>query len=264
MTVTVTTSQIPDSDASPGPPWPKDATRDRLVGDWHIYQRRGGHRTSTDDLLTAWFCTQRCVRPVQTYLDLGCGTASVLLMTAYVLRPASSVGVEAQAQSAQLATRSVAELPKGAPTIEIVNNDFRAVDWDERRFDVITGSPPYFPIGSGQLPDDAQRRACRFEERGGIEEYCQTAAAALKPEGDFYVVFQSTWDDRVLRAAELAGLQLRARADVEARQGRGPFLTVYEFTRSAKQVRKISFAVRDDAGNWTAAFEELRRSMGYS
>ena len=28
--------------------WPEDARRDRLIGDWYIYQRTGGHRTSTD------------------------------------------------------------------------------------------------------------------------------------------------------------------------------------------------------------------------
>ena len=30
--------------------WPADVSRDRLIGDVFLYQRRGGHRTGTDDV----------------------------------------------------------------------------------------------------------------------------------------------------------------------------------------------------------------------
>ena len=53
--------------------WPEDAGRDRIIGDWHIWQRKGGHRTSTDDVLTAWFAASRFGRRPERYLDLGCG-----------------------------------------------------------------------------------------------------------------------------------------------------------------------------------------------
>ena len=43
--------------------WPDDAGRDRLIGDWHIFQRSGGHRTSTDDLITA--CLERFAPPLR-------------------------------------------------------------------------------------------------------------------------------------------------------------------------------------------------------
>jgi tRNA1Val (adenine37-N6)-methyltransferase len=244
--------------------WPGDARSDRLIGDWHLWQRRDGHCTSTDDLLTAWFCSQRAPRPVNRYLDLGCGTASVLLMTAYILRPAVCVGIEAQTQSVQLATRTVAELPPGAPAIEIRSEDFRSTALAQDRFDVITGSPPYFPLGTGGLPSDAQRRACRFEERGGIEAYCETASHLLETNGRFYVVFQTTWDERVLSAATDAKLNLTARADVEARAGREPFLSVYEFAREPQEVVQQRFAVRDPAGEWTPEFKALRASMSYT
>ena len=63
--------------------WPADARRDRLIADWHIYQRRGGHRTSTDDLITAWYAVHRRPQRPQRYLDLGCGVGSVLLMVSH-------------------------------------------------------------------------------------------------------------------------------------------------------------------------------------
>lgn len=253
-----------DSHAGDQEAWPDDTQYDRLIGDWHFYQRKGGHRTSTDDLLVAWFATLRAPRPVRRYLDLGCGIGSVLLMTAHQARPEMSVGVEAQSQSVLMARRSLQELPEAALPIEIHHSDFRRFETEPTSFDLITASPPYFPLGSGGLPGDAQRRACRFEERGGVEEYCKTAARLLAEQGRLYLVFQTTWDQRVIAAASKAGLTLHARADVEARAGREPFLSVYEFAwAESASVEQHHFAVRDLDGQWTAEFLELRRAMGY-
>ncbi|MBL4635351.1 MAG: methyltransferase, partial [Kofleriaceae bacterium] len=187
--------------------WPDDAKRDRLIGDWHIYQRKGGHRTSTDDLIAAWYAVHR--NPVAqtgrigSYLDLGCGVGSVLLMVCHKLCPVRAVGVEAQEQSAAMSARAVAELPENDSVLSIVQSDFRDLD-DEilsGGFDLITGSPPYFPLNAGVLPNDAQRRACRFEARGGVEAYLTTAAKALSDNGRFYIVHQTTWAERVLAGA---------------------------------------------------------------
>ncbi|HUH04733.1 MAG TPA: methyltransferase domain-containing protein, partial [Kofleriaceae bacterium] len=197
--------------------WPADARRDRLIGDWHLHQRRGGHRTSTDDLVTAWFATSRTAGAPARYLDLGCGIGSVLLMTAHRLRPGASLGLEAQPQSVLMARRSIAELPPGAPPIEVACSDFRSWDPAGREFELITGSPPYFPLSAGVLPADAQRRGCRFEARGGIEAYCTTAASVLAPRGRFYIVFQTAGDERVLAAAAAAGLALHGRVDLHMR-----------------------------------------------
>ena len=178
--------------------WPADAGRDRLIGDWHIYQRTGGHRTSTDDLITAWYAVHRNPDPPERYLDLGCGVGSVLLMVGHKLRPKIVLGVEAQAESLMMAKRAVAELPEHGSHIELQQADFRDVDFGGERYDLITASPPYFPIGSGVLPDDPQRRACRFETRGGVEGYLETAARAMGERSRLYIVFQTLWSERVI------------------------------------------------------------------
>lgn len=251
----------------PSSPWPADASRDRLAGDWHLWQRKKGHRTSTDDFLTAAYATRwmEGQRP-DRYLDIGCGIGSVLLQTVYALRPHSSYGVEAQAQSATLAVRSVEELPDGPPIV-VRHGDLRAIDVQRAgRFDLITGSPPYLPIGTGTPSADVQRHACRFELRGGVEAYADTARQLLSEKGLFVLVFQTQWESRVLEAGRTAGLHLHARARVRMREDApAPFLGVYGWRttpQNDRQTTEEELTVRDAKGQWTKAFVSLRRSMG--
>ena len=246
------------------PAWPEDAGRDRLIGDWHIYQRTGGHRTSTDDLITAWYAVHRNPSPPERYLDLGCGVGSVLLMVSHRLRPKTALGVEAQAQSVAMARRAIAELPEHGNHIDVRHADFRDVDFEGERYDLITASPPYFPIGTGVLPDDPQRRACRFETRGGVEGYLETAARAMGDQSQLYIVFQTLWSDRVMASAAHHGLHLSGQADFSMRANNlAPFLSVFEFSRRPVDApHRFRCAVRDAGGNISPEYQRARLELG--
>lgn len=249
--------------ASVSEPWPEDVRRDLLIGDWYIYQRTGGHRTSTDDVVTAWHASRGWTEPPARYLDLGCGIGSVLLTVVHRLRPVVSLGVEAQSQSVLMARRTIAELPDDAPEVSVRESDFRTFEFGDARFDLITGSPPYFPLGTGVLPNDPQRVACRFETRGGVEAYCEVASKVLADEGRIHLVFQTEWNERVEHAARDAALHIvdvchfRMRSDSEA-----PFLTTYELRRRASPRTTRTLAVRDSEGRYTPEFRTLRHELG--
>lgn len=247
--------------------WPNDAVHDRLAEGWNLWQRKGGHRTSTDDLVTAWLATvswrAHAAEPPTRYLDIGCGIGSVLLMTARALRPELCVGVEAQAQSAKMARATVAALPD-PPPIGIVHGDLRDAQPEALggTFPLITGSPPYLPEGTGVVSPDPQRAACRFELRGGVEAYCAAAARLLSPDGMFCLVFQTEWDERVLAAGAAAGLHLRSRADIRTRTDRpAPFLSVYRFTRTPGPLDERTFATRNADGSLTDAYTNVRAAL---
>ncbi len=252
----------------PGKPdlsaWPEDAARERLIGNWHIYQRSGGHRTGTDDLITAWYAVYRNPKPPRQYLDLGCGVGSVLLMVSHKLRPERAVGIEAQVQSVAMAARAIAELPQDRSQFEVRNADFRDVDFGGERFDLVTASPPYFPLAAGVLPNDPQRRACRFEERGGVEAYMETAARALSETGRLYIVFQTRWTERVIAAAARHELHLNGRADFSMRADKpDPFLTVFEFSRAPVEApHRFRCSVRDAAGAISPEYQCARLELG--
>lgn len=245
--------------------WPADVTHDRLIGDVYLYQRRGGHRTGTDDVLTAYYAAHRkTLGPDDAYLDLGCGVGSVLLMTAHSLRPSESVGVEAQAESVALASRALRELPKDFSPVRVLHRDFRELDLG-RRFALVTGSPPYFPTSAGVLPSDPQRLACRFELRGGVEAYCDTAARHLREDGRFFLVHQTACEARVVAAAQAARLHVHSVLDAHMREDReAPFLSVYELAHSApaSSVLRVALSIRGHDGEFTSGYREARRELG--
>jgi tRNA1Val (adenine37-N6)-methyltransferase len=210
---------------------PPDETLDALSGHFRIFQLRTGHRFSTDDLLTAWYGTT-WVPSATVVLDLGSGIGSVGMTAAWRLPGARFVTVEAQAESVRLARKSV-EYNGLGDRYEIRHGDFRdrAVLRDDERFDLVLGSPPYFPVGTGIEAEHAQKAACRFELRGDIADYARVACDHLALGGVFACVFPEEQRPRVEHAASDAGLAIVRRRPVIFKEGEPPLVGLYAMTR---------------------------------
>jgi len=211
---------------------PADETLDAISGHFRIFQLRKGHRFSTDDLLAAWYGTAWAPSP-RLVLDLGSGVGSVGMMVAWRLAGARVVTVEAQEGSVRLARKSAVYNGLN-DRYEIRHADFResgALAADER-FDLVLGSPPYFPLGTGVEGDHAQKVACRFELRGDIRDYAKAAARHLQPGGFFACVYPEAQRDRLEAAARDAALSVVRRRPVVFREGELPLLTAFGMTRA--------------------------------
>lgn len=211
-----------------------DETLDFISGHFRLFQLRDGHRFSTDDVLAAWYGTTWCPS-AGTVLDLGSGIGSLALIAAWRLPGARLVTVEAQEASVALARKSVA-FNGLADRVDVRCADFRdpsALGADER-FDLILGSPPYFPVGSGLEGDHPQKVACRFELRGDIADYCAVAVRHLAPGGVFACVFPlpDGQRERLLEAARASGLVIVRHRPVVLREGASPLLGLYAMTRA--------------------------------
>jgi tRNA1(Val) A37 N6-methylase TrmN6 len=210
---------------------PPGETLDAISGHFRIFQLRDGHRFSTDDVLTAWYGTA-WVPSAGTVLDLGSGIGSVGMIAAWRLPGASVVTIEAQQQSVLLARKS-AEYNGLLGRYDIRHGDFRdpgALASDEQ-FDLVLGSPPYFPLGSGVQGDHPQKVACRFELRGDISDYAHVAAAHLAAGGVFACVFLEEGRSRVEAAAGRAELAIVRRRPVVFREGEPPLVGLYVMMR---------------------------------
>ena len=196
-------------------------TLDAISGHFRLFQLRDGHRFSTDDILTAWYGTSWCPT-ARTALDLGSGLGTVGMICAWRLPGTKFVTIEAQTDSVALAGKS-ARYNGINDRYEIREGDFRAPEIlrAEEQFDLITGSPPYFPQGAGVESEHPQKLACRFELRGTIADYCATAARHLAPGGFFACVFphEPAQLARVEAGARAAGLVIVRKRPVVFREG---------------------------------------------
>ena len=219
--------------ASSPPLVPPDETLDAISGHFRIFQLRRGHRFSTDDVLTAWYGTTWAPSAADV-LDLGSGIGSVATIAAWRLPGARLVTIEAQPESVRLARKSAAYNGL-TDRCEIREGDFRDDEslGDHERFDLVLGSPPYFPLGAGIEGDHAQKVACRFELRGDIQDYARVAERHLAAGGLFACICPEEQRARVENAATAAGLRIIRRRPVVFREGQPPLVTLFAMTRAS-------------------------------
>ncbi|MEK7707444.1 MAG: methyltransferase [Verrucomicrobiota bacterium] len=211
-----------------------DETLDAISGHFRLFQLRDGHRFSTDDILTAWYGTSWSPT-ARTALDLGSGIGTVGIICAWRLPGARFVTVEAQPESIALAQKS-ARYNGLTDRYEIREGDFRAPKLlqPDEKFELVTGSPPYFPPEAGVKSDHPQRLACRFELRGTVADYCTVAARHLALGGFFACVFPTEPPQltRVESSAKDADLVIVRKRPVVFREGEPPLVGLFGMMRA--------------------------------
>jgi tRNA1(Val) A37 N6-methylase TrmN6 len=247
-------------DLTPGP----DESLDRLVGDWRLFQLQRGHRFSSDDLLTAWTAVQ-AFPGAKRLLDLGSGIGSVGLMALWHMAPSATLRmVEVQEISWRLAERTVALNQLGA-RVQPTLGDLRDPDAvpENHAYDLVTGSPPYIPLGKGVVSPHPQRAGARMELKGDIFDYAVAAARSLRrdPLARFCFCHMAT-DTRPEPAVRAAGLSLLSRQVVVFRQGRAPLIALFTCGWSGERIDPAPLVVRSAEGVRTATYDGLLRSFG--
>lgn len=242
-----------------------ELTIDSLTGGWTIAQRRKGHRHSTDDLLTGWYAIEIQRAPTRI-LDLGAGIGSVGLIALWRSPGATLVAIEAQEVSFALLTDNL-ERNGLTDRVRAIHADLRDVHLDER-FDLVTGSPPYWDVSEGVMPADSQKAHARFELRGDIRDYAKAARAALEVDGRFVFCFPTVQRARAEAACVAAELALTRSRDVIPRAGAAPLFTLFACRRredgDEPHVREPDHVVRDEHGEPTAMHQAARAALGFS
>jgi tRNA1Val (adenine37-N6)-methyltransferase len=154
-------------------------TRDAFLGGrLQIWQPAHGYRAGTDPVLLAAACP---ARPGERVLELGCGVGVASLCLACRVEGLSVIGVERQADYADLAARNAreADLPVSIVTADIAK---LPADLREMSFDHVIANPPYFKAGSGTAASDAGREAS-FREDTDLSQWAGVARARLRPRG---------------------------------------------------------------------------------
>lgn len=247
-------------------------TVDYICGEYRIFQYEKGHRYSTDDVLTAWYGTQWAPR-VGVACDLGSGIGSVAIIAAWRLPGARFVTVEAQEMSIRLARKTIAYngLQDRFTLVHSDLRDFQTPVETHGEFDLVTGSPPYFPQGTATGANHPQAVPARIEVRGNVADYARTASRILAPGGLFAFVFPAA-DPRVHEALRDAGLTLIRRRDVVFKEGEPPLIALFAAARSDDMPVTVRnrggfieppLIIRDRNGQVHPEYAAVRMSFGF-
>ncbi|MBZ5500397.1 MAG: SAM-dependent methyltransferase [Acidobacteriia bacterium] len=241
-----------------------DETQDRLTSKLRIIQKRRGHRAAADDTLLAWAAARACPDAVRI-LDLGSGKGTVAMLLLQRLPRCRVIGLEALEVSHNLAVRNT--LLNGlADRWEPRLGDLRDPSMlaGEPSFDLVTGAPPFMPVGSGVMPSDAQRAAGRFELRGGVREYAETAARHLALRGRVVLLVDGLRQSRARAEQALAAAGLFPHAIVAARPcpDRKPIYWILEASPEPGPTTEESLCMRPACGNrYSPEYQAIRREM---
>lgn len=244
-------------------------TLDFICGHFRIFQYAKGHRYSTDDVLTAWYGTTHAPR-VDRAADLGSGIGSVALICAWRLPGATFCTVEAQEISIRLA-RKTFEFNGLSSRVTLYHGDLRdpGLLAREAPFDLVTGSPPYFPPGTATAAEHQQAVPARIEVRGSVAGYAEAAARILAPGGVFAFVFPTAQLDRALDALDAAALKLIRRRDVAFKEGEPPLITLFAASRDGdvpatyQAFVEPPLTIRTNDGGVDPEYSAIRMSFGF-
>ncbi|HEX7663744.1 MAG TPA: methyltransferase [Polyangiaceae bacterium] len=242
-------------------------TLDHLTAEWSMFQRRRGHRHSTDDLTTAWYAVTHAPPSPRRLLDLGTGIGTVGLSVLWKFPDAHLTAVEVQAVSYAILRENV-EANGLEDRVATIHGDMRDFNPDPV-FELVTGSPPYFDVADGIVSADSQRAAARFELHGDVRDYCAAARRALAPNGHFVFCFPTPQIERAFDACKMHRFAVRSRCDVEPRKSYAPLFTLFwtmreEDVPNAETTIEAPLVVRTDAGVHTPEMLRVRQTFGFA
>lgn len=199
---------------------------------YRIIQDPGRFCFGMDAVLLAGFAK---VKPGERVVDLGTGTGIIPILLEARTKGASFTGLEIQAESADMARRSVL-LNDLQDRVHIVDGDIKeAVQiFGAASCHVVTSNPPYMTEHHGLQNPDQPKAIARHEVLCTLHDVVSQAAGLLMPGGRFYMVH------RPFRLAEIMSVMVKYKIEpkrmrlVQPYADKEPNLVLIEGLRGGK------------------------------
>lgn len=201
----------------------------------------GGYRFVYDDVLfppgTDSFLLSSFPRlkPGLRVCDLGSGTGLLGLLLLQRQPELAVTGVELLQSAAELAERTAAANGlEGRLTFQV--GDLRQIRnlLPPAAFGLVVCNPPYYPAGSGRLPESEALRAARAETTCTLEDICAAASYLLPWGGRLCLVHKPERLADLCCALRGAGLELKRLRPVCFKAGDPPSLLLAEGRRGGR------------------------------
>lgn len=164
----------------------KGYTLDYLTCGSPIFQVKNFYTFTSDSIRLAHAVDKS---EIDTLIDLCSGSGVVGLEVAGKVKVHNLYLVELQRELAE-ASRDSSRYNKSNSNIQVLNTDVKNLKnlLNQGMADVITCNPPYFKVGSGDVPSSPSRAMARHEITLNIKDIIQTSNYLLKENGRMYLI----------------------------------------------------------------------------
>lgn len=230
---------------------------EELWPDGPVFRQAAHVRLSTDCVLLADFASQVRAR---RGIDLGCASGAIALLLLTGNDRLHMTGLELQDEAAALAEENMARNGFSERS-RILAGDIRRHRelFPAGSFDLVVSNPPYFPLGSGKLPEDPARAAARGETDCSLEELCEAAAFLLRSGGSFCLVHKPERLAELFCAMSRHGIEPKRLRLVCPRTESAPSLVLAEGRRGGKPGLRVEapLLLQDAEGRESAEYRRI-------
>lgn len=233
---------------------------DLQVNNCHIIQNPEKFCFGMDAVLLSGFAR---IKKGETILDMGTGTGILPILLAAKTGAKSFTGLELQAESADMARRSV-RLNNMQDRIDIVTGDIKEAGriFGPSSYDVVVTNPPYMNENHGIVNPDAPKAIARHEIMCSLEDVVEQSARVLKVNGRMYMVHRPFRLVDIIELLVKYGLEPKRLRMVYPYAGREPSMVLVEAVRGGRRrltVEKPLIIYNEDR-EYT---EEIKRDYGF-
>ena len=196
-------------------------------------------------------------------LDLGTGTGILPLLLSAKTPAKHLTGLEIQAESADMARRSV--LMNGLESkIDIVTGDLKdaASIFEAASFDIVTCNPPYMIADHGIANPESAKAIARHEIKASLEDVVSAASKMLKHSGSFYMVHRPFRLAEIIQALGRYHLEPKRMRFIHPYVDKEPNMVLIQAVKGGKPRVTVErpLIVYEDHGVYSL---EMREKYGY-
>ncbi len=173
-------------------------------------------------------------------IDLGTGTGIIPILLEAKTKGRHFTGLEIQAESADMARRSVSY--NGLQeTIDIVTGDIKEASriFKPASFDVVTTNPPYMNHNHGLVNPNMPKAIARHELLCKLEDVVRESARLLRPGGRMYMIHRPTRLVEIINMLTSYKLEPKHMRMVHPYINKEPNMVLIEAVRGGKSMLKM-------------------------
>lgn len=230
--------------------------------DYHIIQDPKRFCFGVDAVILSGFAR---VKKGEKALDLGTGTGIIPILLEGRTAGQHFTGLEIQAESVEMARRSVA-LNELEEKVEIVEGDIKeaAAIFGGSVFDVVTSNPPYMNEGGGLQNPSGPKAIARHEILCTLEDVVCQAAKVLRPGGRFYMVHRPHRLTDILVLLRQYRLEPKRLRFVHSYVDKPPVMVLVEAGRGGRPMVQVEapLVIYEEPGKYTQEIYDIYYGEG--